>query len=285
MCLYDLATELEHTGLDEDTTMANITYLPSGFTSLQKALQGLAKKKKEWKVEILEFDEERIVNFEKELSIRVSNNHWDHFVNKVFGSKMNTFDWKQTVVMPLLVEDIGEELDKATNSLQEAIVGAFDTIPLEELDDDILKFKNLFGIQTYLDIDTLMRYQNKEDDMYKVLEAVKGVYKDDIGHIELIAKAFREKRPLGMFAPFRDSNMLYGVSVRTSYRKVKILFEGWCDNIWMITERLLVEDRDVVDQIEELGSVGVVKTSIFPKGRRFRKDTFQNIKDIIDEME
>ena len=268
--------------INEDTTMANVAFLPSGFGTVKAQLATLSKKKKSWKIEILEDDDGHTVNFEEDLSIRVAHEHWDEFVDVMFDGveHMNRYYRGELMNIPLF-ED--REFDIASTRLQDAVVDAFDEPPVEEVDDDVLKFKNLFGIRDYGQVDALIDYHNKEDDLYGMLEKLKSAYRDDSGYLEMIAKAFDDKRPLNTFKVFRAHSLLYGVSVRTNYGKLNIRFEAFVSNSFDITERFIVDDADILDAIESnVANIKVKGQRIYPRGRRFEKSFFLSVKDIID---
>jgi len=268
--------------INEDTTMSNIAFIPGSLGTIRAQLANLSKKKKKWKIEILEDESQHTLVFGDDLAITVSNEHWDEFVDTMFDGKENLDRCcdGEFQVLPL-TED--REFDIAASKLQDAVTDVFDEPPMEEVDDDVLKFKNLFGIRDYQQVDALVNYNQKEDDLYALLEKVKSAYKRDPGYLDQITAAFREKQPLGTFNVFRAHDVLYGTSVRANYGRIGMRFEGFVSNSWVITERLVIDDPDIIDAIEDgISDIKVSKRTIYPRGRRFDKSFFLGVKNIID---
>lgn len=61
------------------TVMSDIAYLPAQVGVVRAALDDLRKKRKKWKLEVLEGEKEYTVNVEDQLRITVPTEHWDSF--------------------------------------------------------------------------------------------------------------------------------------------------------------------------------------------------------------
>jgi hypothetical protein len=267
---------------NEDTTQSDITYLPSGFSSVIKAVGALGTKKKSWKIEILEDEHERVLNFEGQLTIHVPNEHWTHFVDKVFDG--DDFFNHSDNICTVTLKEATDEFDQAMHVLQEELLDSFDEPPMEEMDNDILAFKNSFGIDKYDNIDALVKYQSKEDDLYGILKDIKARNGEDLGTIDNITRSLKKKQPLAMYDPFKRYKLFYGVRIKTTYMKVGIMFQAFVDNNWVISELMYVNDRDVIEVLAEIPTVKVTGNKVHPKGRRFVDGFMQEFKAIIDEV-
>jgi hypothetical protein len=65
------------------TTMSDISYLPTQVGVVRAALDDLRKKRKKWKLEVLEGEKEYTVSIEDQLRITVPMEHWDSFQGMV----------------------------------------------------------------------------------------------------------------------------------------------------------------------------------------------------------
>jgi hypothetical protein len=75
--------------LNETTGSDAVSFIPAHLGVVKAKVADLAKKKKDWKIEILEQDDLREVSFEDSLHIVVPNEHWDSFCSIFDNSPTN----------------------------------------------------------------------------------------------------------------------------------------------------------------------------------------------------
>jgi len=281
--MYDLTSKIFEdaaAGSTGGTTMGAVAYTPGGFGDVKRKLNTL--KNKSYNLNIIEdtLNKSRRVSFNNDFHYDVNDDHWNEFLEKVLDGRI-----EGPLVMAELFEALGDEYDAAINHLQEVLIEAYDIAPLENLDSNILKFKNLFGLGQYLKKKTLVDYQDKANDLYRVLKAIKKAYPTDVGYLQLIGKALEEKTPLTMFAPFKSYDLMYGVRIRSSYEKVQLILDVGVDSTFEIQETLYVKDRDdvVLDELTNRTRVVVKKEQVFPRGKKFDDNFFNVLKDVIDD--
>ena len=261
------------------TTMSAISYTPGSFGDVRRRLSSLGKTSLDLNIVEDKQNKSRRVLFD-ELEYSVTDDDWSEFEENVLKGQREG----KLILSEELNEDLGEEYDRAMSSLQESLIEAYDTQPLEQLDSRILNFKTLFGLRKYLKKDALVDYQDKQDDLYRVLQDIQKAYPSDVGYIELISKALDEKTPLTMYAPFKDYDEMYGVRIKSNYRKVGLIYDVSADTTFDISESLWIDDPSVTDRLEEDTRVKVVNKQIFPTKGGFDKKFFITLKDIIDEV-
>jgi len=118
------------------------------------------------------------------------------------------------------------------------------------------------------------------------IEKLKGALPDDVGELELISSAITARRQLSGYEPFDKYNYLYGAKVSTSVEGTKLIYEGYIDMSYNVSETIFVSDPDKVDKIDdEIESVKSVKNVVFPVGGKFRRRFFDDLKTILLEDE
>jgi len=276
----ELVNILEEAGAaaSSGTTMAAISYQPGSFNDVNRKIKSLNKNEIDLNICEDNDNNSRRVLFD-ELEYTVSNDDWDEFEKNVLRGQK-----EGPMVLAELNEDLDEEYDRAINSLQESLIEAYDTQPLEQLESRILGFKNMFGLKKYLKKDALVDYQDKQNDLYRVLKDIKKAYPTDVGYIELITKALDEKTPLTMYAPFKNTDLMYGTRIKSNYRKVGLIYDVSADTTFDLSETLWIDDPEIIDRLEEDTRVKIINKQVFPEGGRFDKKFFITLKDVIDEV-
>lgn len=288
MNLYNLATELQNVSpeLTEATTMSNIAYLPSGFSNISTMLKVLAKKKRNWDIEILEQDGTKHITFGDELKISVPLEHWNDFTTR-FNFDLGE-DAKQLSLEPLLKEAMEDEIDKLSRELKPALVKLFDGPEFISVDRTVRVWEARFGVNRYLDLGDILILQNhKKIGIEKLFGNLLSIYDDDKGGLEMLIDACREKRPLNAFAVFKKYDWLYGIGISSTYHGVGLIFEVLVNPAYQVTQTIAVlKNPEVTDEIEGYTSVKVVRNVIFPRGKDGTFDTgfFKTLQDVIDDV-
>jgi len=280
MSFYNLASSLER--LKEDTTMNNISYLPTHFGQTRNALKDLAKIKLDWDIEILEQSVGKEVRFGNALNVSVPNEHWENFLTifdncDLVDSRLN--------LRSLLNEALDDEVRDLTLELKPTLIRAFTNPPFDEIEQDINRWKGRFKVERFLDQNVPVSFDTKTRDLMKLYESLLNSYRDDIGNMEMLIEAFRDKTPLSAFETFKQYDFIYGARVRSRFEGITMLFEATIDMTFVLTETVYIEEQDIVDDIEEADtSIKVVGQIIYPRGERFNRNFYPNLYNIIADI-
>ena len=111
------------------------------------------------------------------------------------------------------------------------------------------------------------------------------IYTDDIGNIQMIVKTIQEDRPLNAYEPFAEYDYLVGCRIQSEYEGVVLILELTVNMGIVPTQSIYIESQDTLDELGAYRTVKVVKDMVFPVGEMFSPSVFENIKDIIDDID
>jgi len=276
--------------ISETTFQSDISYLPSGFTSIQSILKSMAATKSKWKIQILDdlYYDRKVVEFEDYLRVGVDDKHWDDFKNRVIGSS----DVKSEMTIDLssyLTEAIKTVVDKAYKELHKSLVNMlYGNREVSETHRHWVGWAIEFPLNVYTASGQILLRVHEYDKACKILESkLMKEYDDDIGTIEMIADYINNGKPLNTFEVFNDFDYLYGDIVESNYRSVRLAFESVVSMAFVPSERVSIFNaKDILDEIEENDdSVKVSGNSVYPKDKRFDVSFYKTLKSIIEEVE
>lgn len=270
--------------VNETTTTANIAYLPSGFVPVRKALATLAKKKKKWNIQILDdlVNESYIVKLEDALSISVKKKDWVSFQENIKG-RIVSGDTYMIDLGGFLNEQNENDLRALFKELEGELYGMLVVPPVSTIDNDISTWLRKFKVTSYQTSDnTLLKYETLEKDMKLLIKSIESSYGDDRGSLEMLISSLEQKRPLGTFDNFDNHEYLIGSSMRSSYGKIVLTFECYVNMSWIISERVIINDDEIADQMEGYPTVKIVNGVMYPKDKTFKASILKALKDEID---
>jgi len=297
--MYKITTfvqeELEKAELKELTTQADITYLPSGFVSIKKMMQTLARLKKDWGIKILENEKQYLVEFEDSLRISIDKEHWPHFLTTVLSSNRIAVspDCNVADLSGYLKEAQVNVLEVALQEITLRIKKMFQTSPLSDALVITNSWSSLFGVVEFSDysaaifrVDRVGRGQlplGKQ--IEKIMDEISKSYGDDLGSLQMMASALREKTPMNTFAVFDEYDYLYGAKLVSRYRGVLLVFEVNVSMGWSTSQSIYVTDPYLLNKLGEYRDVKVIKNVVFPLGKVFSYKFLQSLRTELDISE
>lgn len=283
--LYD--KEVRNRILNETTGSDAVSFIPAHLGMVKAKVADLAKKKKDWKIEILEQDDIREVNFEDSYRISVPNEHWDSFCSIFDSAPTNN---KYLNLNSLLNETMEEEMQDLRRELRVALSHMYDEAEFRQLNQDSGIWRWRFGVVKYVTkkkISAPVTQENKAEDIQKLYGRLLDEFGEDKGNLEMIIEAVNDKSPLNTFDIFKHYDHVYATRVFSRYHGVKLYFEAVIDNTYHLSETIFVpKNRELLDKIqEESREVKVVRTVIYPKGGRFTSRFLRVLSDTIEDLE
>jgi len=279
MSFYDLATSLGE--ISEETSMSDIAYLPTQLGAVKKKLGDLSKLKPDWKIDVLENGDINRVCFEDAFSIDVPTMHWDNFL-EIFDNCDISNGYMN--LRSILNEAMEDELDNTTDELKPTLIRAFTNPPFDQVDEDIDKWKVRFNVESFKEQNTVISHNNKKANLLKLYSELTASYEGDLGNLEMLITAFRDKTPLSAFEVFKDYDYVYGARILSNHMGVSMLFEATVDFTFVISESIYIEDQDIVDDVEaDSRNIKVVGNVIYPRGERFDTNFYRILNDIIED--
>jgi hypothetical protein len=283
MSFYDDVRIIDK-ALEETTTSANIAYLPSGFVPVRNALTALAKKKKKWKIKILDqwSKNQYLVVFEEALTVEVPKSHWAKFQKEMRG-KISAGEDYEVDLSEYLVEQQEQDMSKLFRELEGALYEMLVQDPIKNVDENIETWIKMFGARRYVtSANILLKYETLEKDMQALLRNLKVTYGDDRGAVESLISTIKERRPLNTFDVFNRYENLIGSRVMSSHSGIDLTFEAYVSMSWVPAESIYIEELDVADEVGAYPDVKAVNNVLFPKGKSFSRKMFKILKDEID---
>jgi len=283
MSFYDEVRFIDDV-LKEETTSANIAYLPSGFVPVRTALQTLARKKKKWKIKILDqwSKNQYLVVFEDDLTIEVPKRCWSQFLKDMRG-KVSAGDAYEIDLSEYLKEQNEKDMNRLFKELEGMLHEMLVKDPVKGVDENLETWIKMFGARRYVtNPNVLLKYETLEKDMQELIKNLRVTYGDDRGAVESLISTIKERRPLNTFDVFNRYENLIGSRVMSSHSGIDLTFEAYVSMSWVPSESIYIEEDDVADEIGAYPDIKAVNNVLFPKGKSFNRKMFKIIKDEID---
>lgn len=275
------------------TTSSDIAYLPSGFTSVSKALQDLAKMKRDWDLEVVRGSGERTLSFGKDLNIRVKDEHWSHFVKnigssvKALSKKGLTESKRRTVdISNVLREATGDEIKRNILKLEEEL----NHMLLERsifgvVDDQISWWKSLFGGSDLgQKAECVISASQKRECIEKMAKEASVAYGDDLGGLQELINRVRSKAILENskvdFAYFQGFKFLYGGIVASG----DMCFETYVDKSFKVHSAVYLNEVSGVDEFMSR-DFALIGKMLIPKRGYFSLSEMKNLKADLEDKD
>lgn len=157
--------------LQEDTTSANIAFLPSGFLPARKQLRSIGKYKTQWHVKMLETVDEAEFLFEDRMKMKVGKQHLEAFCKEVLNCSVTGFP-KLVDLRHVINEGLKESLELRKQELDNLIR---ESVGLRRVQESAQKFLEVFGgrIQRSV-VPSAVDLFDREIGLNKVLESIHG---------------------------------------------------------------------------------------------------------------
>jgi hypothetical protein len=238
------------------TTSADIKYLPSGFSPIQKRMKAMAQKKHQWDIEVLEETDDYKVNFESEMSVIVPKTHWDQFKKDarltfkggkyVLESRNGKIEENRVDLAWTIAEDTPNEI-KAT--LKEAEV-TFRNLLLKNnlplFESELLSWRKLFGALGYFKNDTAILQASKFDSTLNVFKKkVFEEFEDDLGGLQMFIVQLQEGN-LNKIKFFDQYKYVLSERVYSKIGKFGFAYEILLDKNFRISESVLTDKSQVL---------------------------------------
>lgn len=280
MTFYDLATQCERV-LNETTTMASISFLPTQVGAVRSALQGLGKKKGQWNLEILEGDSETTVRFEDALEIKVPAAHWDAFQGIFDGALSNNtyLELASVGLMDSIEESEESLLETRLAEVHELVGNQLKNPALQKADTIARQWISRFGDHSITNETGLIPLPVLEGWQDMFVNELTEECREDLGQLEILLKSLQD------FRRIRECAYLAGGRITCKYEGVELVLEahtGW-DNV--NTFSIVIYDDEVADAVEE-SAIGVprIGNTFFPRGGQMDgRLGGENLIDVIKE--
>ena len=272
--------------LTETTTQDAVSFLPTHLGMVKARIADLAKKKKDWQIEILETDNDKEVQFENELRVIVPNEHWESFCSIFDGTLDNN---AYLNLRSLLNETMEEEMQDLRRELRVALAHLYDEAEFRKLNHSSGTWRWRFGVQSYdtkkKGLSTPVTQENKGEDIQNLYKRLLEKYGEDRGNLEMLIEAVKDKTPLNTFEIFRRYDFLYGTRIHSRYEGVDLYFEATVDTTYHLSQTIYTNNKELLNKIpEESREVKVVRSVLFPKGGVFTSRFLRVLSDTIEDL-
>ena len=271
--------------VDEETTSANIAYLPGGFVPVHKAFTAMAKVKKTWGINVLDKESDYHLHVEDKLKITVPKKHLHTFKQE---SGINDFGAKEIDLSKYTVESVHEaQNDQAYNTelinqIEDALYESLAKSPIIVMEEDLDAWSVKFPGR-YLPVrKAFMNSNSMHDDIQDGMHMIDLKVSEDRGELELILDSLKKQQNMSRYDVFNSYQYVWAGVVESFYRGTKLIFECLADQSFGMTERIYVNNRDVLDELKGTTLVKIGKGVIYPSGGRFQQNFFITLKNAID---
>lgn len=267
--------------IQEMTDGSAIAYLPSGFVPVAQAFRKLAKEKKQWNVDVIDDESDYTMDIEKRVSVKIPKVHIARFKQ---DSGLNIVGMKNIDLSGFLQESFGEAIGRLTQRVSDSFYALLTQPPCDILDNEVYAWSEQFWGNPELVKESVINISTIEADVEALLEKITLTYQDDRGNLDMLARAFEDKRPLGTFKIFRSYDYLEAAVIRSIYRKVEMVYECTVDLNFKLVEKIFIYDEDVLEHLMSFKGIKISGKVVYPIGEKFQDKFFLAIKTIIDEL-
>jgi len=187
----------------------------------------------------------------------------------------------------LLKEAIEEDITLLRKDLKPYLVQFFGNPIFTTVDKQINLWKASFGVTEQYETKSAVSAEHRERDIQFLVTKLLKVYGDDLGGLEMILTALKEKQILSSFNIFNKFDFLYGTKLLSTYRDVKLVYESLVDNSYQFSQSILIDPKypDIIYEIEDLNdsSIKVVKNLVYPVGSLFKGKFLKTLKNVIKD--
>lgn len=274
----------------ETTTMSNISYLPGGFNNVKSIFKSLAKEKPDWKIELLEQDDERIMTIEDRVRITVNNKDWDEF-NSFIKLKDSTLYLGDDT----LIKESENPLGELRNQLKAELISYFNRPEFKAVDTQYENVSSLFGITKYIDSSIAVKAFHKKLDIFKVYGELLRKSAENRGQLEMLITNLQKQEPISNFNIVTSKNAvvplskaythLYGFRCLSTLYKIELVTEVTLDYSLFSNQSILIfGDMKAASFIEDnVKGVKVIKNIIYPATGKFTLNLLAAIKNAIKD--
>jgi hypothetical protein len=278
--------EGKNAGVSETTSMDAVAFLPAHLGTVKARAVDLAKKKKDWKIEILEQEDSREVMFEDEYSIVVPNEHWDVFCSIFDSVPTNNVHMN---LKGLLNETAEEELKDLRKELKVVLARVFDGTEYKKMDRIANSWKWRFPTINFTSREKLsvaITHEDRKNDIQELYGRLLEVYGEDRGNLEMLISALQSGEPLSAYEILQGYDYMYGTRIHSRYEGVNMHFESLVDMTGQLTQSIFTDNEDLLSKIEEESDeVKVVRSVIYPKGGSFTFRFLRLLSDVIEDLD
>jgi len=290
MSYYRLADYLARVGKDagvsEATSMDAVAFLPAHLGTVKARAADLAKKKLDWKIEILEQEDSREVWFEEDYHISVPNEYWETFCSIFDSVPTNN---AHLSLKSLLNETAEEEMKDLRRELKVVLAKMLDGAEYKKMDRIVNTWKWRFptiSFTTKEKLSVAITHENRKQDVQDLYGRLLEVYGEDRGNMEMLISALQSGEPLNTFEILRGYDYMYGTRIHSKFEDVEMHFESLVDMAGQLTQSIFTLDKSLLSKIEEESDeVRVVKSVIYPNGGAFTFRFLRLLSDVIEDLD
>lgn len=272
------------------TTGDAIAFVPAalgGKNAVVQAMAPLARKKKQWKLSVVNHPlKEQYLFHLEEHAVQVHHDQWNEFqgVMKKLGrvtndGKNHYFQFFSNLISEAKESALPEELEPAIKNLLEQK-------PCAEVTASADMWIRLFPGKAFTKTNLAIAYPSVSLYVRKLAKQVKIAYGDDRGSYEILMRDLRNKRPLKFNEVFEDYEYLYGAVIHSNYNGIGLRFESLIDMNLLPHEKITVHgvSEEALDEIDGFQGCKVSGNVIYPKHKIFMLSFFNRLQKEIKDM-
>jgi hypothetical protein len=247
------------------TTASNIQYTPEEFPgdSIRKRFKSMSQKKKNWGVVISELPESKEVNFDDYFTIEVSNDLWESFKQKIFGSPRLPDGSFQVDLTGYLAEAEEDAIEQSLAQLRVFVVSFLNSQIMVSYRHKISSFERESGSNLNFGTEgkSLFTNSNLTGDLQNFLNLVS---KYPIGDIQLLAHAFQNKESLAGIDGLNGYDNIDSIILSGQFLGVDFNYNSKIDMNFQAVEFMNFQDRNLLFNLSKDNRFKVVEGKVYP---------------------
>jgi hypothetical protein len=284
----DVHKLMEEEAAPSVTTGSAISFIPAalgGKNSVLQAIAPLARKKKKWKLAVINNPLKEQYTFHlEENGIMVPHEHMKDFqamMRNLGRVSANGKDHYFQFFSNLITEAKDSSLPQ---ELEPAIKGLLEDKPCSEVTQSADFWMKLFPGQAFTKTTLAIAYPSVSLYTRKIVKKVQISYGSDRGSYEILMRDIKNKRPLKFNEVFEDYGYLYGAIIHSNYNGIGLRFESLIDMNLVPHEKLTVTgaSEETMDELDGFQGCKVAGDTIYPKSKIFMLSFYNRLKKELD---
>lgn len=279
--------------INETTMSSDISFLPSGFRPVVKAISNLSKTKRNWKPKVVSEDQDYLFMLEDALRIKVPKEHWAAFLEEMGGkvSGLKALDINEDIpeidITPFMVEIITDEsrvlLRECRLAVRRLVKGR--RLAFEALSGNVHAWVKEFGRKQSLEENKIaLRRRMFEDDLKKLFSELKEAYEDDIGGLQMLLEALKEGQPLSGFEVFENYSYLFGEIVHSNINGVDLIFEAVMDCDLRPSVCIKTKSSELLSEVRNRAPVIFTNEGFRSRSGLFKPQFLSEFRELVDQL-
>jgi hypothetical protein len=280
---FGIMEELKRQELNEQTSAANIAFIPGQFSSVEKLMRDLAKAKRTYDIEILESDTHFTLAFEGYAQVSVPKPAWKEFFED-FSRYVHTIG-QTPGVYPVdlggfVWEGVSEEIASMKDDLVFLLGETLQKKHLGYIQESWDQIFNLFPGKTEWSNEAVLPHRS----ITGLAEELIREFGDDLGGIQIFMEKIANGEDLSGEPVFEKARFLYGALHTFEAKGITLVFEAYVNKDFKPFSSVQIKDLQVRESLKGRTGLKVIEDLVISEAGVFGFGDLERIRESVDSI-